>query len=164
MPQAPPPPPPHTATTMCMAGLQIFLWVRVYRENWSAFAPDFEQLEENQEYVEREDEFDVNPRSDVVPGDATPALGQLPTAQHVSCGSTRALMSGSAGVTQSMQALVSLQQGYGFSLPSHLSHPRLIWRCLGDEEHSGCYGGICRRTTAKAALQARHRLRPVRAL
>ena len=54
--------------TACV--LQIYLWVRVYRENWSAFAPDFEQLEENQEYVEREDEFDVNPRAEAASGDA----------------------------------------------------------------------------------------------
>lgn len=42
--------------------LQIYLWAPIYRENWSAFAPDFEELEENREYVEREDEFDINER------------------------------------------------------------------------------------------------------
>ena len=44
--------------------LQIYLWAPIYRENWSAFAPDFEELEENREYVEREDEFDINEREE----------------------------------------------------------------------------------------------------
>jgi len=44
--------------------VQIYLWAPIYRENWSAFAPDFEELEENREYVEREDEFDMNEREE----------------------------------------------------------------------------------------------------
>ncbi|KAG2498136.1 hypothetical protein HYH03_003894 [Edaphochlamys debaryana] len=39
---------------------RIYIWAKVHAENWSAFAPDFKELDENTEYVEREDEFDWN--------------------------------------------------------------------------------------------------------
>ncbi|XXG56978.1 hypothetical protein AAC387_Pa03g4261 [Persea americana] len=44
----------------------IYIWAKDYTENWSAFAPEFKELEENVEYVEREDEFDVMPDTEKV--------------------------------------------------------------------------------------------------
>ena len=44
--------------TTCTSG-SIYIWQRKYVENWSAFAPDFEELEDNTEYVEKETEFDL---------------------------------------------------------------------------------------------------------
>jgi COMPASS component SWD1 len=37
----------------------IHLWQIKTPDNWAAFAQDFEELEENIEYDEREDEFDI---------------------------------------------------------------------------------------------------------
>lgn len=46
------------------AGLEtgtIYIWSVIRTEEWSAFAPDFTELEENVLYEEREDEFDIVP-------------------------------------------------------------------------------------------------------
>lgn len=51
--------------SVSLTGL-IYIWAKDYTENWSAFAPDFKELEENEEYVEREDEFDIIPEAEKV--------------------------------------------------------------------------------------------------
>lgn len=43
----------------------IYLWSVVAPQRWSALAPDFAEVEENEEYVEREDEFDIHPVEEV---------------------------------------------------------------------------------------------------
>lgn len=43
----------------------IFLWSVVFPQRWSALAPDFAEVEENEEYVEKEDEFDIHPAEEI---------------------------------------------------------------------------------------------------
>ncbi len=43
----------------------VLLWGAVQTERWSAYAPKFTELEENVEYVEREDEFDLEDEADI---------------------------------------------------------------------------------------------------
>ncbi|OAV88720.1 hypothetical protein PTTG_28937 [Puccinia triticina 1-1 BBBD Race 1] len=43
----------------------IHIWVTGVTENWSAYAPGFDELDENVEYREREDEFDYEDESDL---------------------------------------------------------------------------------------------------
>jgi COMPASS component SWD1 len=38
---------------------RIYIWSVVSPQKWSALAPDFAEVEENVEYIEREDEFDI---------------------------------------------------------------------------------------------------------
>lgn len=43
----------------------IYTWSIISPQKWSALAPDFGEVEENVEYIEREDEFDVHPAEQV---------------------------------------------------------------------------------------------------
>jgi len=45
---------------------KVVIWAKQYAENYSAFAPNFKELEENEEYIEREDEFDLIDQQEVV--------------------------------------------------------------------------------------------------
>ncbi|KAL7269687.1 chromatin binding protein [Rhizina undulata] len=55
---------PVVAATGLESG-KIFIWATSNPQRWSALAPDFRELEENIEYEEREDEFDIHPKEDV---------------------------------------------------------------------------------------------------
>jgi len=44
---------------------RVYLWSITAPQKWSALAPDFQEVEENIEYVEREDEFDIHPIEEI---------------------------------------------------------------------------------------------------
>jgi COMPASS component SWD1 len=51
---------PFVAATGVESG-RIYLWSVNTPQRWSALAPDFSEVEENIEYIEAEDEFDIHP-------------------------------------------------------------------------------------------------------
>ncbi|KAJ5614541.1 hypothetical protein N7528_008195 [Penicillium herquei] len=59
----------HPGRPMVVAcGLEsgcVYIWSIISPQKWSALAPDFSEVEENVEYMEREDEFDVHPAEQV---------------------------------------------------------------------------------------------------
>eukprot|EP00002_Diphylleia_rotans_P035040 TRINITY_DN7597_c0_g2_i3.p1 TRINITY_DN7597_c0_g2~~TRINITY_DN7597_c0_g2_i3.p1 ORF type:complete len:573 (-),score=113.26 TRINITY_DN7597_c0_g2_i3:13-1731(-) len=42
----------------CSTDGRLYIWSRIVEQNWSAFVQGFKELEENEEYIEQEDEFD----------------------------------------------------------------------------------------------------------
>jgi COMPASS component SWD1 len=44
---------------------RIWLWSILQPQRWSALAPDFVEVEENHEYIEHEDEFDIQPLEEI---------------------------------------------------------------------------------------------------
>ena len=58
---------PHRAL-LAACGLEtgrINIWSVTSPQKWSALAPDFAEVEENEIYIEREDEFDVHPQEEI---------------------------------------------------------------------------------------------------
>ncbi|KAL5102439.1 hypothetical protein RYX36_006766 [Vicia faba] len=43
----------------------VYIWAKHYTEYWSALSPDFTDIDVNEDLVEEEDEFDLNPRTKV---------------------------------------------------------------------------------------------------
>ncbi|KAF1985660.1 WD40 repeat-like protein [Aulographum hederae CBS 113979] len=53
---------------VCAVGVdsgRVYLWSIQTPQRWSALAPDFVEVEENVEYVEKEDEFDIQPIEEI---------------------------------------------------------------------------------------------------
>jgi WD40 repeat protein len=58
---------PHRAL-LAACGLEtgrIYIWSVTSPQKWSALAPDFVEVEENVEYIEREDEFDIYAQEEI---------------------------------------------------------------------------------------------------
>ena len=55
---------PFVAATGVESG-RVYLWSINTPQRWSALAPDFAEVEENEEYIEKEDEFDIHPDEEI---------------------------------------------------------------------------------------------------
>ena len=49
---------PSRPVLCCISAGEVAIYTHNYIENWSAYAPDFEELEENRPHMEKENEFD----------------------------------------------------------------------------------------------------------
>ncbi|KAF8067281.1 hypothetical protein HT031_002328 [Scenedesmus sp. PABB004] len=73
---------------------RVYLWAQVFAENWSAFAPEFKELEANEEYVEAEDDrpplrvFSSDEEDEAAAGDDAP-LHWLPAEVALGLEATR---------------------------------------------------------------------------
>lgn len=43
----------------------IYIWLVQFPQKWSALAPDFVEVEENIDYIEKEDEFDIQDETEL---------------------------------------------------------------------------------------------------
>ncbi|MCV5137968.1 hypothetical protein OFB61_25460, partial [Escherichia coli] len=50
---------------LCLETGSINIWSVTSPQRWSALAPDFVEVEENVEYIEKEDEFDIHPHEEI---------------------------------------------------------------------------------------------------
>lgn len=57
-----------TRALLAACGLEtgrIYIWSVISPQKWSALAPDFAEVQENVEYIEREDEFDIYAQEEI---------------------------------------------------------------------------------------------------
>ncbi|UYV71401.1 RBBP5, partial [Cordylochernes scorpioides] len=119
----------------------VSLWAQAQVENWSAFAPDFKELDENVEYEERESEFDADDedRSPAHPhgGDQTDTEDgevDVTTVQPIPafcsrCGQPTTVCVGSDEESEDPSALLYLP------IAPEIDDPEETWNAISDQVH-----------------------------
>lgn len=138
---------------------RIYLWSIITPQRWSALAPDFAEVEENVEYIEQEDEFDIHPIEEIhqrrldLEDEAVDVLTIEPAKSEFEAEAFRMPVLLDIGDSESEDEIVAVGPG---TMRRKSPGEGREWRNEAESGESGNEGGVAKRSTNGVTKSQNH--------